>query len=65
MKIRHLINNVDRETGELTLAGMGELHLEVTVDRLRSEFGIVPIVSSPQVSYRETVQHRHFRDNDL
>ncbi len=52
-----LINNVDRETGELTLAGMGELHLEVTVDRLRSEFGIVPIVSSPQVSYRETVQN--------
>lgn len=51
-----LINKVDSETGELTLAGMGELHLEVTVDRLRSEFGIVPVVSSPQVSYRETVQ---------
>ena len=51
-----LIQNMDAETGELTIAGMGELHLEVTVDRLRSEFGIIPNVSSPQVSYRETVQ---------
>lgn len=51
-----LINNVDPETGELTIAGMGELHLEVTVDRLRSEFDVIPNVSEPQVSYRETVQ---------
>ncbi|MDF1516017.1 MAG: elongation factor G, partial [Anaerolineae bacterium] len=51
-----LINNIDKETGELTISGMGELHLEVTIDRLRSEFGVVPNVSSPQVSYRETVQ---------
>jgi len=35
---------------------MGELHLEIAVDRLRSEFGIVPQVSPPQVSYRETVR---------
>ncbi|MEA3397284.1 MAG: elongation factor G, partial [Chloroflexota bacterium] len=51
-----LIQQVDPETGELTLAGMGELHLDVTVDRLRTEFGIVPQVSQPQVSYRETVR---------
>jgi len=51
-----LIQHVDPETGELTLAGMGELHLDVTVDRLRTEFGIMPQVSPPQVSYRETVQ---------
>jgi elongation factor G len=46
----------DPETGEQTLAGMGELHLEVTVDRLRSEFGLTPEVSLPQIAYRETVR---------
>ena len=46
----------DPETGEQVLAGMGELHLEVTVDRLRTEFGISPNTSKPQVSYRETVR---------
>ena len=51
-----LMSRLDSETGEQTLAGMGELHLEVAVDRLRSEFGIVPKVSRPQVSYRETVR---------
>lgn len=51
-----LIGRFDSETGEQTLAGMGELHLEVTVDRLRTEFGVVPRVSPPQVSYRETVR---------
>ncbi len=53
-----LINRFDPETSELTLAGMGELHLEITVDRLRSEFGVTPQVSQPQVSYRETVRGR-------
>jgi elongation factor G len=51
-----LTSQIDAETGELTLAGLGELHLDVTIDRLRTEFGIVPQVSQPQVSYRETVQ---------
>jgi elongation factor G len=51
-----LTSQIDPETGELTLAGLGELHLDVTIDRLRTEFGIVPRVSQPQVSYRETVQ---------
>ena len=51
-----LIRRFDPETGEETLAGMGELHLEIAVDRLRTEFGIVPRVSLPQVSYRETVR---------
>ncbi|MBE9473024.1 MAG: elongation factor G, partial [Chloroflexi bacterium] len=51
-----LIRRFDPETGEETLAGMGELHLEIAVDRLRAEFGIVPRVSLPQVSYRETVR---------
>jgi elongation factor G len=51
-----LISRFDPETGEQTLAGMGELHLEVTVDRLRTEFGVTPRVSPPQVSYRETIR---------
>jgi elongation factor G len=51
-----LIGRFDPETGEETLSGMGELHLEITVDRLRTEFGLVPQVSPPQVSYRETVR---------
>jgi elongation factor G len=51
-----LTNQLNPEEGELTLAGMGELHLEIAVDRLRTEFGLAPQVSQPQVSYRETVR---------
>ncbi|MFQ6102213.1 MAG: elongation factor G [Anaerolineae bacterium] len=51
-----LISRFDTETEELTLAGMGELHLEIAVDRLRREFGVAPQVSPPQVAYRETIR---------
>jgi elongation factor G len=51
-----LISRYDPETGELTLAGMGELHLDIAIDRLRREFGVTPQTSQPQVSYRETVR---------
>ncbi len=51
-----LVADFDPQTGQETLAGMGELHLEISVDRLRTEFGIAPRVSRPQVSYRETVR---------
>jgi elongation factor G len=51
-----LVSSLNPETGEETLSGMGELHLEIVVDRLRREFGVVPQVSAPQVSYRETVR---------
>jgi elongation factor G len=51
-----LVSRFDPETGEETLAGMGELHLEIAVDRLKTEFGIIPRVSPPQVSYRETIR---------
>ena len=51
-----LISRFDAETEELTLSGMGELHLEIAVERLRREFGIAPQASAPQVSYRETVR---------
>ena len=51
-----LIYKVVADTSELTLSGMGELHLEIAVERLRREFGLAPKVSLPQVSYRETVR---------
>jgi elongation factor G len=51
-----LTNSLDPETGEQTLAGMGELHLEVAIERIRREYGLNPIVGRPQVSYRETVR---------
>jgi elongation factor G len=51
-----LVHNFDPETSEQTLSGMGELHLEIAIDRLRREFGLSPKVSRPQVSYRETVR---------
>jgi elongation factor G len=51
-----LVCKLDAETGEQLLSGMGELHLEIAVDRLKREFGLKPQVSAPQVSYRETVR---------
>jgi len=45
---------VDSETGELVVSGMGELHLEIVVDRLKREFGVEVVTGAPQVAYRET-----------
>jgi len=45
----------DKETGQTIISGMGELHLEVLVDRLIREFGVEAHVGNPQVAYRETV----------
>ncbi len=45
----------DRETGQTILRGMGELHLEVTLDRMRTEFGVEGTMGEPQVAYRETL----------
>lgn len=44
----------DEETGQTIIAGMGELHLDVLVDRMKREFGVLVNVGAPQVSYRET-----------
>lgn len=46
---------VDEETGQRTISGMGELHLDILVERLRREFGVNCNVGQPQVAYRETV----------
>ena len=46
----------DEETGQTIIAGMGELHLEIIVDRLLREFKVEANVGAPQVSYRETIQ---------
>jgi elongation factor G len=45
----------DAETGQTKISGMGELHLEIIVDRLRREFGVNAKVGAPQVAYRETI----------
>ncbi len=57
----------DAETSETIVSGMGELHLEVFVERLRREFGLKPEVSPPRVAYRETIRkpahivHKHVK----
>ena len=47
--------HTDDETGQIIISGMGELHLEIIVDRMRREFGVEASVGAPQVSYRETI----------
>ena len=46
----------DEESGQTIISGMGELHLEIIVDRMRREFGVEANVGAPQVSYRETIR---------
>ncbi len=48
----------DEETGQTIIAGMGELHLEVLVDRMKREFRVEANVGKPQVAYRETIRRR-------
>jgi elongation factor G len=48
----------DEETGQTIIAGMGELHLEVLVDRMRREFKVEANIGRPQVAYRETVRKK-------
>jgi elongation factor G len=48
--------HTDEESGQTIIAGMGELHLEIIVDRMRREFGVVASVGKPQVAYRETIR---------
>src|SRR6185312_10537067 len=46
----------DEESGQTIISGMGELHLEIIVDRMKREFGVEATVGKPQVAYRETVR---------
>ncbi len=47
----------NEETGQVVISGMGELHLEILVDRLQREFGVAAAVGRPQVAYKETLTH--------
>jgi len=47
---------VDHETGQTIISGMGELHLEILVDRMKREFGVEANIGAPQVAYRETIR---------
>ncbi|AFW01971.1 MULTISPECIES: elongation factor G [Gluconobacter] len=49
----------DQETGQTILSGMGELHLDIIVDRLRREYGVDANIGAPQVAYRETITKPH------
>jgi elongation factor G len=50
--------NLDIDTGQTIIAGMGELHLDVLVDRMRREFKVEANVGKPQVAYRETIRRK-------
>ncbi len=59
----------DKDTGQTKISGMGELHLEIIVDRLKREFGVEANVGKPQVAYKETIrksakgQGRHIKQS--
>ena len=48
----------DKETGQTIIGGMGELHLEIMVDRMKREYGVEANIGAPQVAYRETIQQK-------
>ena len=48
--------HTDEESGQTIISGMGELHLEIIVDRLKREFSVEANVGKPQVAYRETIR---------
>jgi len=50
--------HTDPETNQVIISGMGELHLEIIVDRLKREFGVEANIGRPQVAYRETIRNR-------
>jgi len=53
--------HTDEESGQTIISGMGELHLEIIVDRMKREFGVEANVGAPQVAYRETMRSRSSR----
>ncbi len=55
--------NTDEESGQTIIAGMGELHLDIIVDRMRREFNVEANVGAPQVAYRETIRSSVEQEN--
>jgi elongation factor G len=61
--------HTDHDTGQVLISGMGELHLEIIVDRMMREFGVQANVGRPQVAYRETIikaaegEHKHIKQS--
>ena len=56
--------HTDEETGQTIIAGMGELHLEVLIDRMKREFRVEANIGKPQVAYRETLRRAVDRRSD-
>ena len=61
-RTRSLRLRTDQESGQTILSGMGELHLEIIIDRLRREYGVDANIGAPQVAYRETISAAAHRD---
>ncbi|MEL6341127.1 MAG: elongation factor G [Myxococcota bacterium] len=57
--------STDHETGQTLISGMGELHLEIYVERIRREYGVTVVVGDPRVSYREAIRRRASFDYTL
>lgn len=56
---------IDKDTGQTIIAGMGELHLEIIVDRMKREFNVAANIGKPQVSYRETIRQSAQREAEF
>lgn len=56
---------IDKDTGQTIISGMGELHLEIIVDRMKREFNVAANIGKPQVSYRETIRQSAQREAEF
>ena len=56
---------IDKDTGQTIISGMGELHLEIIVDRMKREFNVAANIGKPQVSYRETIRQSAEREAEF
>jgi elongation factor G len=56
---------IDKDTGQTIISGMGELHLEIIVDRMKREFNVAANIGKPQVSYRETIRQSVEREAEF
>ncbi len=57
--------HTDEESGQTIISGMGELHLEIIVDRMKREFSVEANVGKPQVAYRETIKNMVEQEGNL